>query len=107
MLRRRLTDQSQQAKLSGLIRYCSLKGIKPANVNESGRRRLHGLQKGKRRHLRSITKRDERLREPGTQAASLEGWPQQELIEPPLKPKEGPSLGRLPRPSCKQTSILI
>ena len=34
-LRRRLKDRSRLAKLSGVIRYCSLKGIKPGEVDEA------------------------------------------------------------------------
>src|SRR5262249_52494884 len=33
-LRRRLTDQSRLAKLSGLIRYCSLEGTAPSAVDQ-------------------------------------------------------------------------
>ena len=34
-LRRRLKDLSRRGKLSGLIRYCSLKGIAPSAVDEA------------------------------------------------------------------------
>ena len=34
-LRRRLLDRSRLAKLSGLIRYCSMKGIKPDVVSDT------------------------------------------------------------------------
>src|SRR5277367_6442334 len=35
LLRRRILDLSRLAKLSGLIRYCSMKGIEPSAVNEA------------------------------------------------------------------------
>ena len=51
-LRRRLKDRSRLAKLSGLIRYCSLKRIAPSAVDELRSRRLYGLQKRDHRACR-------------------------------------------------------
>jgi integrase len=89
-LRRRLTDQSQQAKLSGLIRYCSLKGIKPANVNEAVVDAYMDYRK-ETTALAVNNKARRAIARAWNASRIIEGWPQQELIEPPLKPKEGPS----------------
>jgi integrase len=89
-LRRRLKDRSRLAKLSGLIRYCSLKGIKPRAVDEpvvdgymAYRKETTALAVGNKAR-RAIARAWNASR-------TIEDWPQQELIEPPLKPKEGPS----------------
>lgn len=89
MLRRRLKDRSRLAKLSGLIRYCSLKGIAPSAVNE----RVLDDYMAYRKETTALavdTKARRAIARAWNASATIEGWPQQQLIEPPLKAKEGP-----------------
>jgi integrase len=88
-LRRRIKDQSHQAKLSGLIRYCSLKGIKSADVNEPVINAYMAYRK-ETTALAVDNKARRAIARAWNVSRVIEDWPQQELIEPPLKPKEGP-----------------
>jgi integrase len=88
-LRRRLRDQSRLAKLSGLIRYCSLKGIPPSAVDEW----VVDAYMAYRRETTALavdTKARRAIARAWNASRTIEGWPQQELIEPALKAKEGP-----------------
>jgi integrase len=89
-LRRRLKDRSRLAKLSGLIRYCSLKGIKPAEVDEAVVDGYMAYRK-ETTALAVDNKARRAIARAWNASRTIEGWPQQKLIEPPLKPKEGPS----------------
>jgi integrase len=88
-LRRRLKDRSRLAKLSGLIRYCSLKGITPDEVDDA---MIDGYMAYRRETtaLAADNKAQRAIARAWNASRSIEGWPQQELIEPPLKAKEGP-----------------
>jgi integrase len=88
-LRRRIKDQSHQAKLSGLIRYCSLKAIKPIEVNVAVVDAYMTYRK-ETTALAVDNKARRAIARAWNACRIIEGWPQQELIEPPLKPKEGP-----------------
>ncbi len=88
-LRRRLKDRSRLAKLSGLIRYCSLKGILPAAVNEAVVDSYMAYRK-ETTALSVDTKARRAIARSWNASRTIEGWPQQQLIEPPLKAKEGP-----------------
>jgi hypothetical protein len=87
-LRRSLKNLSQRAKLSGLIRYCSLKGIVPSAVDDTVvddymayRKETTALAVGNKAR-RAIARAWNARR-------GIEGWPRQQLIEPPLQAKEG------------------
>jgi integrase len=88
-LRRRLKDRSRLAKLSGLIRYCSLKGIKPRAVDEAVVDGYMAYRK-ETTALAVDIKARRAIARAWNASRVIEGWPQQQLIEPPLKPKEGP-----------------
>jgi integrase len=88
-LRRRIKDQSHQAKLSGLIRYCSLKGIKPTDLNEAIVHAYMAYRK-ETTALAVDTKARRAIARAWNASRTIEVWPQQKLIEPPLKSKEGP-----------------
>jgi integrase len=89
-LRRRLNDLSRMGKLSGLIRYCSLKEIKPTEVNDAVVDAYMAYRK-ETTALAVDNKARRAIARAWNASRTIEGWPQQELIEPPLKPKEGPS----------------
>ena len=83
-LRGRIKDRSQLAKLSGLIRYCSMKAIAPevvtdAIVDEYMRYR------GETTALAVDIKARRAVARAWNASRKLPGWPQQTLSEPPLK----------------------
>jgi integrase len=95
-LRRRLKDRSRLAKLSGLIRYCSLKGIKPGEVDEAVVDGYMAYRK-ETTALAVNNKARRAIARAWNASRTIEGWPQQQLIEPPPKPKEGPRWEDLPQ----------
>jgi integrase len=95
-LRRRLKDRSRLAKLSGLIRYCSLKGLKPKALDEAVVDGYMAYRK-ETTALAVNNKARRAIARAWNASRTIEGWPQQELIEPPLKPKEGPSWKDFPQ----------
>ncbi len=89
LLRRRLKDRSRLAKLSGLIRFCSLKGIAPSAIDEA----VIDAYMAYRREATALAvdiKARRAIARAWNASRGIEGWPQQQLIEPPLKVKEGP-----------------
>jgi hypothetical protein len=88
-LRRSLKDLSRLAKLSSLIRYCSLKGILPAAINESVVDGYMAYRK-ETTALAVDNKARRAIARAWNASRTIEHWPQQQLIEPPLKAKEGP-----------------
>jgi integrase len=88
-LRRHLKDRSRLAKLSGLIRYCSLKGVAPSAVDEAVVDAYMAYRK-ETTALAVDTKARRAIARAWNASGTIEGWPQQPLIEPPLKAKEGP-----------------
>jgi integrase len=88
-LRRRLKDRSRLAKLSGLIRYCSLKGVGPDHVGEAVVDAYMSYRK-ETTALAVDNKARRAIARAWNASCTIDNWPQQQLIEPPLKPKEGP-----------------
>jgi integrase len=88
-LRRRLKDLSRLARLSGLIRYCNLKGISPGAVDETVVDGYMAYRK-ETTALAVDTKARRVIARSWNASRTIEGWPQQQLIEPPLKGKEWP-----------------
>jgi integrase len=83
-LRRQLTDLSRKAKLSGLIRYCSLMSILPSRVDDTVVDD-YIRYRGKTTALATDTKARRAIARAWNAARRLRGWPQQTLTEPPLK----------------------
>jgi hypothetical protein len=88
-LRRRLKDLSRRGKLSGLIRYCSLKDIAPSAVDEAVVDAYMAYRKETTALAVDINAR-RAIARAWNASRGIEGWPQRQLIEPPLKAKEGP-----------------
>ena len=88
-LRRGLKDLFRRGKLSGLIRYCSLKGIVPSAVDETVVDAYMAYRK-ETTALAVDNKARRAIARAWNASRNIEGWPQQQLIEPPLKVKEGP-----------------
>lgn len=88
-LRRQLKDLSRLAKLTGLIRYCSLKGIQPDAVDEAVVDAYMAYRK-ETTALAVDIKARRAIARAWNASHSIPGWPQQRLVEPPLRAKEGP-----------------
>jgi len=89
VLRRSLKDRWALATLSGLIRYSSLKDIAPEAVDEAVIDAYMGYRK-ETTALAVDTKARRAIARAWNASRAIAGWPQQQLIEPPLKAKEGP-----------------
>ena len=84
MLRRRLVDLSRLAKLSGFIRYCSMKGIMPEAVDDAVVD-AYMRYRGETTALATDTKARRAIARAWNASQEIKGWPQQTLTEPPLK----------------------
>ena len=95
-LRRHLKDRSHLAKLSGLIRFCSMKWIEPNTVDEAVVDSYMAYRK-ETTALAVDTKARRAIARAWNASRAVDGWPQQQLIEPPLKAKEGPRWEDFPK----------
>jgi integrase len=86
VLRKQLLDRSRLAKLSGLIRYCSMKGIKPEEVDEAVVD-AYMRYRAETTALATDTKARRAIARAWSASRGIKGWPQQVLTEPPLKAK--------------------
>jgi integrase len=84
MLRRRLVDLSRRAKLSGLMRYCSMKGTMPEAVDDAVVD-AYMRYRGETTALATDTKARRAIARAWNASRGIKGWPQQTLTEPPLK----------------------
>ncbi len=95
-LRRRLLDRSRLAKLSCLIRYCSMKGVKPDVVSDTVVDD-YMRYRAETTALATDNKARRAIARCWNASRGLKGWPQQVLTEPPLKTtKEWPCLEDFP-----------
>jgi integrase len=87
-LRRRLTDHSRLAKLSGFLRYCSFKNVSPGQVDETV---LDDYMRyrAETTALAANTKARRAIARAWNSSRSIEGWPSQRLIEPPIAARAG------------------
>jgi hypothetical protein len=83
-LRQRLTNLSQKAKLSGLIRYCSMKGILPDQVDDAVVD-VYMRYRATTTALATDIKARRAIARGWNASRNLRGWPQQTLTQPPLK----------------------
>jgi integrase len=83
-LRGRIKDRSQLAKLSGLIRYCSMKAIAPEAVTDAIIDD-YMRYRGETTALAVDLKARRAIPRAWNASRMLAGWPQQTLEEPPLK----------------------
>jgi hypothetical protein len=75
--------------VTGLIRYCSLKNIQPDAVDEAVVDAYMAYRK-ETTALAINNKARRAIARAWNASRSIQGWPQQQLVEPPLKVKEGP-----------------
>jgi integrase len=97
-LRSRLVDRSRLAKLSGLMRYCSMKGISPLVVDEAALDGYMGYRAETTALAVDIKARRAIARAWNSCGQEIEGWPRYTLTEPPLKTREWPRWEDFPRP---------
>ena len=83
-LRRRIKNLSKLAKLSGLIRYCSMKAIAPEAVTDAIVED-YMRYRGETTALAVDIKARRAIARAWNASCKLPGWPQQTLEEPPLK----------------------
>ena len=83
-LRRRVTDLSRKNKLTGLIRFCSMKGIMPAEVNDAAVD-SYMRYRAETTALATDIKARRAIARCWNACRSVSGWPQQILTEPLLK----------------------
>jgi hypothetical protein len=83
-LRRQIKPLSQRTRLSGLIRYCSMKHIMPAEVNDAVVESYMGYR-AETTALATDTKVRRAIARCWNASRNIRGWPQQTLTEPALK----------------------
>ncbi len=90
-LRDSIEDRGQRARLYGLMRYCSGRGIKPDTVNDAV---LDGYLRYRAETTAlafNNTARRSIARTWNACAGAIDGWPVRRLTEPPVKAKAGPA----------------
>ncbi len=85
-LRCQIRDLSRKGKLSGLIRYCSMKRIMPAEVNDAVVD-AYMRYRAETTALATDLKARRAIARCWNTSRDIKGWPQQMLTEPPLKVK--------------------
>jgi integrase len=83
-LRKSVVDLSRRAKLSGLIRYCSMKGIAAAAVTDAVVDD-YMRYRGETTALAVDIKARRAIARAWNASRNIPGWPQQTLTEPPLE----------------------
>src|SRR6202140_2771577 len=89
-LRRRLVDRSRLARLSGLLRYCSMKGVAPLDVDESVLDAYMSFRAETTALAVDTKARRAVARAWNSSSLEIEGWPRHRLAEPPLKARGWP-----------------
>jgi integrase len=90
-LRDKLTDRRRRAGLSSLMRYCSAKGIAPAAVDEGVLDLFMRYRADTTALATNAAARRAIARAWNNCCATIEGWPPDQLMEPPVKPASGPA----------------
>src|SRR5262249_6948926 len=106
-LPRRIKNLSQLAKLSGLIRYCSMKAIAPEAVTDAVVDD-YMRYRGETTALAVDIKARRAIARAWNASRNLSGWPQQTLTEPPLKANtEGPQWRDFPASLQEETESYL
>jgi hypothetical protein len=96
----RLCDRIEQIgpkrRLSGLMRYCSGKGVAPGAVTQETLEAYIAYRGAATRLSTNIAAQREVARAWNVCADNVLGWPKQRLIEPPLKGLQGPTWADFP-----------
>ncbi|NVO13605.1 MAG: site-specific integrase [Rhodoplanes sp.] len=95
-LRDKLPDDRQRAKLSGLMRYCSAKGIAPEAVDEPVLDQFMRYRGETTALATNAAARRAIARAWNAAPETIEGWPAQRLLEPPITAARGPAWEEFP-----------
>jgi integrase len=95
-LRDNIDDHGRKARLSGLMRYCSGRGIEPEAVGEAALDDYFAYRKQTTALATNIAARRSVARAWNMCAEYDSNWPRQTLIEPPLQAAEGPAWEAFP-----------
>jgi hypothetical protein len=95
-LRCQLKDRSRRAKLSGLIRFCSLKGLSPGAVDDAALEAYMRYRAATTALATDIKAHRAIARAWNGCIGKIAGWPSFCLTEPPLKTREGPQESDFP-----------
>jgi integrase len=90
-LRDSIDDYGRKARLSGLMRYCSGRGIEPEVVSDTTLAEYFLYRQQTTSLATNLAARRSVARTWNACADQSAGWPQQQLSEPPLRPAEGPA----------------
>jgi hypothetical protein len=90
LLRERLADRHRRAILSGLMRYCSGRGIGPEEVDEAVVDSYMCYRAETTELASDPAARRAIARAWNAGMDAIEGWPARRLVEPPVKTIEGP-----------------
>jgi integrase len=90
-LRDDISDHGRKARLYGLIRYCSGRGIGPEAVDEAALDDYFAYRKQTTSLATNSAARRSVARTWNTCVEHNANWPRQKLIEPPLQAAEGPA----------------
>jgi len=91
VLRGLVQDKGQRARLSGLMRYCSAKGIAPTAVDDAVIESLLRYRAQTTELATGVAAQRSIARTWNANVGKVDGWPPQRLTEPPLKAAEGPT----------------
>jgi integrase len=89
-------DKGQRARLSGLMRFCSAKGIAPTAVDDAVIENLLRYRAQTTELATGVAAQRSIARTWNANVGKTEGWPPQRLTEPPLKAAEGPTWENYP-----------
>jgi integrase len=90
-LRDRIENRGKRARLYGLMRYCSGRGIKPGSVDNTTLDDYVRYRAETTALASNNTARRSMARTWNSCAAAIDGWPVQQLTEPPIKAKVDPA----------------
>jgi hypothetical protein len=95
-LRNNIDDYGRKARLSGLMRYCSGRGIEPEAVGEAALDEYFAYRKQTTSLATNSAARRSVARTWNACADLNANWPRQKLIEPPPQAAEGPAWETFP-----------
>jgi integrase len=96
LLRGRMADQHRRKRLSGLMRYCSARGIEPAAVDESVLNEYMRYRAETTQLATDDAARRGIARAWNAEVGGIKGEPSQRLHEPPIKPLTMPPWDSFP-----------
>jgi len=95
-LKERVLDRGVRARLSGLMRYCSGKKVRPDEVSEATLDGYMAYRAATTRLATNIAARREIARSWNTCVGVVSGWPTRRLAVPPLAKAKGPTWDDFP-----------